>query len=158
MCSYPAMANRRGLSFITERFRVKCTTLRAMAQRVVNPSKVKLHLLAEIERTRHVAREGRTGERHTKVAVQIDSWDSAEGEYGINGLFVGVPVKLGERGVEKVYEVQLLPEEQADEWIRQPNQADPFLGRPALEYMLQGQVRHLLDTHRYLKGVAAGAF
>src|SRR5512142_2996724 len=30
-----------------------------------------------------------------------------EGEYGINGLFVGVPVKLGSKGIEKVYELQL---------------------------------------------------
>lgn len=35
-----------------------------------------------------------------------------EGEYGIHGLFVGVPVKLGAGGVEKIYEVKLLPEEQ----------------------------------------------
>ncbi len=35
-----------------------------------------------------------------------------EGEYGIRGLFVGVPVKLGSRGVEKVYEIKLTPEEQ----------------------------------------------
>lgn len=36
-----------------------------------------------------------------------------EGEYGINGLFVGVPVKLGSQGVEKVYEVKLTAEESA---------------------------------------------
>ncbi len=36
-----------------------------------------------------------------------------EGEYGINGLFVGVPVKLGARGVEQIYEVKLTAEEQA---------------------------------------------
>ncbi|MEJ7606423.1 MAG: malate dehydrogenase, partial [Bryobacteraceae bacterium] len=35
-----------------------------------------------------------------------------EGEYGINGLFSGVPVKLGARGIEKVYEVKLTAEEQ----------------------------------------------
>ncbi|MBV8069379.1 MAG: malate dehydrogenase [Acidobacteriaceae bacterium] len=29
------------------------------------------------------------------------------GEYGINGLFVGVPVKLGKSGVEKIYEIKL---------------------------------------------------
>lgn len=52
---------------------------------------------------------------------------------------------------------QLLPERQADQWIRRPNQASPFLGMSALKYMLRGQVRHLLDTHHYLKGVAAGA-
>jgi len=36
-----------------------------------------------------------------------------EGEYGINGLFVGVPVKLGARGIEQIYEVKLTAEEQA---------------------------------------------
>ena len=36
-----------------------------------------------------------------------------EGEYGINGLFVGVPCKLGARGIEKIYELKLTPEEQA---------------------------------------------
>jgi malate dehydrogenase len=34
-----------------------------------------------------------------------------EGEYGINGLFVGVPVKLGSEGIEKIYEVKLTAEE-----------------------------------------------
>ncbi len=29
------------------------------------------------------------------------------GEYGINDLFVGVPVKLGKNGVEKIYEIKL---------------------------------------------------
>jgi len=36
-----------------------------------------------------------------------------EGEYGYNDLFVGVPVKLGAGGVEKVYELRLQPEEKA---------------------------------------------
>jgi len=36
-----------------------------------------------------------------------------EGEYGINGLFVGVPVKLGRLGIEKIYELQLNSEEKA---------------------------------------------
>jgi malate dehydrogenase len=36
-----------------------------------------------------------------------------EGEYGIKGLYVGVPVKLGARGVEQIYEIKLTPEEQA---------------------------------------------
>jgi malate dehydrogenase len=35
-----------------------------------------------------------------------------EGEYGINGLFVGVPVKLGARGIEQIIEIKLTPEEQ----------------------------------------------
>jgi malate dehydrogenase len=36
-----------------------------------------------------------------------------EGEYGIHGLFVGVPVKLGANGVEKIYEIKLTDEEKA---------------------------------------------
>jgi malate dehydrogenase len=36
-----------------------------------------------------------------------------KGEYGYNDLFVGVPVKLGARGVEKIYELKLEPEEKA---------------------------------------------
>jgi malate dehydrogenase len=36
-----------------------------------------------------------------------------EGEYGIHGLFVGVPVKLGAKGVEQIYEIKLTPEEDA---------------------------------------------
>ncbi len=34
-----------------------------------------------------------------------------EGEYGINGLYVGVPCKLGAGGVEKIYEIKLTDEE-----------------------------------------------
>jgi malate dehydrogenase len=36
-----------------------------------------------------------------------------EGEYGINGLFVGVPVKLGARGIEQIIEIKLTPDEKA---------------------------------------------
>jgi len=36
-----------------------------------------------------------------------------EGEYGISGLFVGVPVKLGARGIEQIIEIKLTAEEQA---------------------------------------------
>ena len=36
-----------------------------------------------------------------------------QGEYGINGLFVGVPVKLGAKGIEQILEIKLAPEEQA---------------------------------------------
>jgi malate dehydrogenase len=35
------------------------------------------------------------------------------GEYGLDELFVGVPVKLGREGVEKIYEVKLDSHEQA---------------------------------------------
>ncbi len=36
-----------------------------------------------------------------------------EGEYGIQGLFVGVPVKLGARGIEEIIQIKLTPEENA---------------------------------------------
>ena len=36
-----------------------------------------------------------------------------EGEYGIRGLFVGVPVKLGGKGIEQIIEIKLTAEEQA---------------------------------------------
>jgi len=36
-----------------------------------------------------------------------------QGEYGINGLFVGVPVKLGAQGIEQIVEVELSESERA---------------------------------------------
>jgi len=36
-----------------------------------------------------------------------------EGEYGIRGLFVGVPAKLGARGIEQIIEIKLKPDENA---------------------------------------------
>jgi malate dehydrogenase len=36
-----------------------------------------------------------------------------EGEYGINGLYVGVPVKLGVNGLEQIIEIKLTADEQA---------------------------------------------
>src|SRR5438067_4912468 len=35
-----------------------------------------------------------------------------EGEYGIHGLFVGVPCKLGANGLEEIIQIKLTPEEQ----------------------------------------------
>ena len=48
-----------------------------------------------------------------------------EGEYGMSGIFLGVPVKLGRRGVEKVLEVELTSKERVDlgksaEAVREP--------------------------------------
>ena len=37
-----------------------------------------------------------------------------DGEYGIDGLFVGVPVKLGKEGVEEIIEIELSDEERED--------------------------------------------
>src|SRR5436190_20176464 len=36
-----------------------------------------------------------------------------QGEYGIKGLFVGVPVKLGRNGIEQIIEIKLTSEERA---------------------------------------------
>jgi malate dehydrogenase len=36
-----------------------------------------------------------------------------EGEYGINGLYIGVPCKLGSKGLEQIIEIKLSAEEQA---------------------------------------------
>lgn len=35
-----------------------------------------------------------------------------DGEYGINNLFIGVPVKLGEKGVEEIIEIKLTKDEE----------------------------------------------
>ncbi len=36
-----------------------------------------------------------------------------QGEYGINDLYMGVPVKLGAQGIEEILQIPLTPEEQA---------------------------------------------
>ena len=36
-----------------------------------------------------------------------------EGEYGINGLFMGVPVKLGKTGIEEIIQIELTDKERA---------------------------------------------
>ena len=40
-----------------------------------------------------------------------------EGEYGIDGLYMGVPVKLGARGIEEIVELDL--SEQEREWLQE---------------------------------------
>jgi len=51
-----------------------------------------------------------------------------EGEYGMNGLFLGVPCKLGRKGLEKVIEVELSADERkalekSAEAVREPMKA-----------------------------------
>jgi len=36
-----------------------------------------------------------------------------EGEYGVHGLFIGVPCRIGAKGIEKIYEIKLTDEENA---------------------------------------------
>jgi malate dehydrogenase len=40
-----------------------------------------------------------------------------EGEYDIDGLYMGVPVKLGARGIEEIVELDL--SEQERDWLRE---------------------------------------
>ena len=42
------------------------------------------------------------------VAVKL------QGEYGVDGLFVGVPAVLGAAGMERVFEIELTEREQAE--------------------------------------------
>ncbi len=36
-----------------------------------------------------------------------------EGEYGVKGLFIGVPCLIGAKGMEKIFEIKLTDEEKA---------------------------------------------
>ena len=36
-----------------------------------------------------------------------------EGEYGIQGLYLGVPAQLGAKGIEKIWEIKLTDPERA---------------------------------------------
>ncbi len=49
--------------------------------------------------------------KNKKRILPCSSW--LEGEYGMKDLFVGVPCKLGENGVEKIIEVDLSADEKA---------------------------------------------
>jgi len=49
--------------------------------------------------------------RDKKRVLPCAAW--LEGQYGLSGMYCGVPCKLGRRGVEQVIEVKLSAEEQA---------------------------------------------
>jgi malate dehydrogenase len=50
--------------------------------------------------------------RDEKRILPCAAW--LEGEYGMSGLFLGVPCKLGRRGLERILEVELTAAERAD--------------------------------------------
>jgi malate dehydrogenase len=61
--------------------------------------------------------------RDEKRVMPCAAW--LEGEYGMSGLFLGVPCKLGRRGLERIIEVELTTAERADlaksaEAVREP--------------------------------------
>lgn len=49
--------------------------------------------------------------RDKKRIIPSAAW--CEGKYGVNGIFVGVPVKIGSKGVEDIIEIELNKEEKA---------------------------------------------
>jgi malate dehydrogenase len=64
--------------------------------------------------------------RDQKRILPCAAWLS--GEYGMKDLFLGVPVKLGRKGMEKVIEVELTKDERAAleksaEAVREPMRA-----------------------------------
>ena len=59
-------------------------------------------------------------------------------------------------GIYAALQVLLPAPDQADAWIRKPNQAPLFAGRPALERMLGGQVADLYVVRQYLDAQRGG--
>jgi len=64
--------------------------------------------------------------RDQKRILPCAAW--LTGEYGMKDLFLGVPVKLGRKGMEKVIEVELTKDERAAleksaEAVREPMRA-----------------------------------
>ncbi len=55
-------------------------------------------------------------------------------------------------GIYKDLQILLPKPESADGWVRRPNAAAPFGGRPALERMLCGHVADLYVVRQYLDG------
>src|SRR5690348_12616830 len=53
-------------------------------------------------------------------------------------------------GIYKSLQILLPDAQAADGWVRKPNDAAPFGGRPALERMLSGQVADLYVVREYL--------
>ncbi len=53
-------------------------------------------------------------------------------------------------GIYKDLQILLPKAESADGWVRRPNDATPFGGRPALERMLSGNVADLYVVRKYL--------
>ena len=59
-------------------------------------------------------------------------------------------------GIYAALQVLLPSPDQADAWIRKPNLAPLFAGRPALERMLGGQVADLYVVRQYLDAQRGG--
>jgi hypothetical protein len=60
-------------------------------------------------------------------------------------------------GIYKALHILFTRPEQADSWIRRPNDAPPFGGKPAAHLMFSGRMDDLMRVRRYLDG-ARGAW
>lgn len=60
-------------------------------------------------------------------------------------------------GIYKALHVLFTRPEQADSWIRRPNAAMPFGGKPAADLMFSGRIEDLIRVRRYLDA-ARGAW
>lgn len=56
-------------------------------------------------------------------------------------------------GIYKALHIVFTRPEQADGWIRRPNSAAPFGGKPAAELLFSGRMDGLIAVRRYLDGV-----
>ena len=55
-------------------------------------------------------------------------------------------------GIFKALHILFTRPEQADSWIRRPNAALPFGGRPAADLMFSGRIEDLIRVRRYVDG------
>lgn len=56
-------------------------------------------------------------------------------------------------GIYKALHIIFTRPEQADSWIRRPNAAPPFGGRPAAELIFSRRMEDIIRVRRYLDGV-----
>jgi hypothetical protein len=71
----------------------------------------------------------------------------------------GEMTALGKDALERISYVmsiykglQILVPQTAEEWVRKPNKASPFGGRPAIERMTSGNVADLYVVRQYIDG------
>lgn len=59
-------------------------------------------------------------------------------------------------GIYKALQILLPPPAAADAWVKRPNSAPPFGGRPVLERMLAGNISDLVAVRQYLDAMRGG--
>jgi len=85
------------------------------------------------------------------VAVNFESAAEAGPGYGEEALAEAPPQAVEEQMIAGEPQP-----EAADAWIRKPNSAAPFGGKPALERMLSGNVADLYVVRQYLDAQRGG--